>query len=144
MAEASEVVERMVQLFDDGDVAASLECFAPDATFVNPLSTLNGREEIRGLFEAFASAFTDLRHNLSSRLEAGDRFAYEGRITGTHTGTLSSPVGEIPATGRSIDYRFAAVGRVTEGRIVELRSYWDVAELMTQLGLMPEPAATAV
>jgi steroid delta-isomerase-like uncharacterized protein len=141
MGSAREVVERMATLFDEGDVAGSVGCFSADAVFVNPLTTVRGADEISELFSAFASAFTDLRHNVSFGFEADDLVALEGAVTGTHTGTLAAPTGEIPATGRSIDYRFAVIARVTDGKIAEMRSYWDVAQFMTQLGLMPERAA---
>lgn len=143
MGTAREVVERMTTLFDNGDVAGSVEQFAPNATFVNPLLTLNGADEIRSMFEAFAAAFSDLRHDVSSGIEDGEIVALRGNVTGTHTGTLASPMGEIPATGRSVDYPMAVFARVHDRKIVEFTSYWDTARFLTQLGLMPEPATAS-
>jgi steroid delta-isomerase-like uncharacterized protein len=141
MGEARNVLERMVNLFDDGQLEASLDCFAPDATFTNPLGRFTGREEIAGLFEMFASAFSEVSHNVQNALTSDGVQATEGRVTATHTGTLSTPAGDVPATGRSLDLPQAIWASVRDDRIVDLRAYWDLATFMAQLGLAPEPAA---
>jgi len=51
----------------------------------------------------------------------------------------------VPATGRSFRVRGASIGRLdTSGRIVENRDYYNLAELVTQLGIQgaapPRPA----
>jgi predicted ester cyclase len=138
---ARNTVECMAMLFDEGRIEESLDCFAPDAIFTNPLGTMTGRDEIAGMFQMFAAAFTGISHNIAHAIVAGELEATEGRITCTHTGILSSPAGDIPATGRSLDLAQALWGTVRHGKIVELRAYWDLAAFMAQLGLAPEPAA---
>jgi predicted ester cyclase len=72
---------------------------------------------------------------------AGDNGAvieFIGR--GTHTGTLASPMGEIPPTGRRVELPFCEVYRITNGKIVGGSTYFDLAGMLQQLGLMPEQA----
>lgn len=57
----------------------------------------------------------------------------EYTLTGTHTGVLPAPNGATPATGRRVAVRVAEVYRVTDGRIVENRLYYDPAVLTSQL-----------
>jgi predicted ester cyclase len=45
------------------------------------------------------------------------------------------------ASGRKISIPGAAFFRVTEGRIAEVRSFWDVAAFLKQTTLPPESAA---
>jgi ketosteroid isomerase-like protein len=71
---------------------------------------------------------------------AGELAVQEARFTGTHTGTLRAPSGDIPATGRSVDLRYVGVQSVENGRVASFHLYFDQAELLTQLGLMPEHA----
>jgi ketosteroid isomerase-like protein len=64
-------------------------------------------------------------------------------FTGTHTDTLSGPEGDISATNRPVTGRASQLFRVEGGKIVEEHLYYDQVQLLTQLGLMPEPATTA-
>jgi ketosteroid isomerase-like protein len=65
---------------------------------------------------------------------------YTGR--GTNTGTLQTPMGEIPATGRSVEIRFCDVVEFRGGEMAGGRSYYDLAGMMPSSGLAPEPAGT--
>jgi predicted ester cyclase len=62
-------------------------------------------------------------------------FTFEG----THDGTLSGPAGEIPATHRRLNGRGVQIFRVEGDAVVDTRLYFDQVQIMTQLGLMPEP-----
>jgi ketosteroid isomerase-like protein len=52
---------------------------------------------------------------------------------------MSSPGGEVPPTGRSLETRFCEVLDIRDGKITDARSYFDLAGIMIQLGLMPAP-----
>jgi ketosteroid isomerase-like protein len=52
---------------------------------------------------------------------------------------MSSPGGEVPPTGRSLETRFCEVLDIKDGEITGARSYFDLAGIMIQLGLMPAP-----
>ena len=68
----------------------------------------------------------------------GDTVVEQARYTGMHTGTWRSPNGvEIPATGKTVDFPFMGVFRVTNGKIRSIRIYYDQIEVFNQLGLMP-------
>lgn len=68
--------------------------------------------------------------------EAGDTVIVEGRFTGANTGPLPGPDGELPPSGRTVDLPFADFSRLSGGKIVEYRTYYDQVGLLTQLGLM--------
>ena len=67
---------------------------------------------------------------------AGENGASEARFTGTHSGNLRTPNGEIPATGNTVVSSYALVVRVENDRFTSFHIYFDVAELLGQLGLM--------
>ncbi len=85
-------------------------------------------------------AFPDAQMSVVNELVAGDWFVQEFTFTGTHTGTLTSPEGDIPPTNRQATGRGVDVARVAGGKIVEEHLYFDQVEILTQLGLMPETA----
>jgi len=96
---------------------------------------LTGREAAEMTWSTYNEAFPDNRLEIIA-IHADDRGGvHEGRATGTHTGTLRGPAGEIAATGRRADMRFCGVYEIDEGKITSFHLYFDQAELMSQLGI---------
>ena len=62
---------------------------------------------------------------------------------GTHTGPLSGPSGVMPPTQKRVELQLCDVWEVNGGKLANLRSYFDTATLMSQLGVgMPTAAQT--
>ncbi|MDP8910676.1 MAG: ester cyclase [Actinomycetota bacterium] len=118
---------------DDGEIVV----VGSDQRFV-------GRDGVREFARMWADAFPDGRVEVTNVIDGGDHVAVEYTGRGTQTGTLVSAAGEIPPTGRSIELRLCDIVQFRDGKVTTIRSYFDSASLMAQLGLMPEPAgATA-
>ena len=93
---------------------------------------------------AWADAFPDGRIEVDNLFSAGDVVVVEFTGRGTHTGTLTTPTGDIPATGRSVTLQLCDVLEFTgDGKIKAQRTYFDSASLLAQLGVMPEAGAAA-
>ena len=88
----------------------------PDVEMTSPSSTLHSAREWAEFSRGFAAAMSDGQHTPAWTIQDGDAFAVEGVWTGTHTGPLAGPGGEIPATGRSVTLPFCAVGTLRDGR----------------------------
>lgn len=131
-----------VALIDSGHVRKAAELMAPGCRFVAPGGDLEGPEQFADFFATYERAFPNGRHSMLRAVEFEDAIAAEGIWTGTHTGPLVLPQGEIQPTGRSVSLRFHVVLRVTEGRAVSIHNYFDRIDLMAQLGLASS-AATA-
>jgi heme-degrading monooxygenase HmoA/predicted ester cyclase len=96
---------------------------------------LAGREAAETFWTMWNEAFPDNRLETTA-IHADNRGGvYEGRGTGTHTGTLRGPAGEIAATGRAADLPFTGVYEFDEGKVISYHLYFDQVELMSQLGL---------
>jgi predicted ester cyclase len=89
---------------------------------------------------AWLRAFPDARVTVHNELEAGDWVVQEFTFEGTHTDTLSTPAGDIPATNRRLRGRGVQILRVEGGTVADTRLYFDQVQVLTQLGLMPEPS----
>ena len=97
---------------------------------------LHGPSEIAKFVEEATRSSSDFRFEVVSVLTAGSNYANEWVMLGTNDRALPS----VPATGRSFRVRGASVGRLDmSGRIVENRDYYNLVELLTQLGLLPTP-----
>jgi hypothetical protein len=64
-------------------------------------------------------------------------------LIGTHTGTLGTPAGEVPPTGRRVEIRWMAMYEVRGDELVSEHLYFDPTEFLMQLGLAPAAPAEA-
>jgi predicted ester cyclase len=88
-----------------------------------------------------AVAFPDARHEFTSIVEAGEDVALEAIWTGTHTGPLATPMGEIPPTTSRVEVPMLIVAKVRDGLIASTHIYYDQVGMLSALGLMPAPAS---
>ncbi len=86
--------------------------------------------------ERYQGAFQDVETDIVELIDAGDTVVLWWRTTGTHTG----PYGDIAPepTGERITMEGVDIYRVTDGQVVEVRSFWDAAEVYRQFGLLAE------
>ena len=136
MGEALDAVNRFYSLFAADDLEAADDLFADDCRFTMPPGPLT-KQEHRMMGETFRAALPDSHMVVDHVLDGGDEVFVEGRYLGTQTGDLQSPRGTIPASGNKIELRFADYFKVVGGRVTDHRTYWDQAQMMTQLGVMP-------
>jgi len=132
-------VQAFYEAFGEGDLDAAMAVFADDVRVTDPdLGTVEGRVALRGYLNGLKAPLPDARADIERTFEAGDTVIVEGRFRGTNTGPLAGPDGELPPTGRAVDLPFADFSQLSEGKIVEYRTYYDQATLFTQLGLEEE------
>ena len=150
MGQARETMDRITEAILAGDRDALLQLYAEDAVGESPEGTLEGREAIVEYLTSLQRAFPDLTWEARAFFEGDDSALDEGQLVGTHTETLTTPEGDIPATGRSIRLRECDVITVRDGRAVSHRFYYDQVDFMSQLGLtvsdtgaVPQPRAAA-
>ena len=98
--------------------------------------TFHGRDGFTGFMQGFKGAFPDIRISVTNQVATDDQVVSEFTARGTHTGSLQTPAGAIPPTGRTVDFIVCEVMRIKHGRIASLHNYQDAASIMRQLGLM--------
>lgn len=141
MADARQVGADFVAAFNDHDESRIRELNAENAVLEAPGDVrVQGGEAATQYALAWLNAFPDARLTVTNELVSGDWVAQEFTFEGTHEGTLSGPGGEIPATNRRLNGRGVQIFRVENDAVVDTRLYFDQVQIMTQLGLMPEPA----
>jgi predicted ester cyclase len=141
MADARQVGADFVAAFNDHDESRIRELNAENTVFEAPGDVhVEGREAATQYAMAWLNAFQDARLTVKNELASGDWVAQEFTFEGTHEGTLSGPAGEIPATHRRLNGRGVQIFQVEGDTVVDTRLYFDQVQVLTQLGLMPEPA----
>jgi steroid delta-isomerase-like uncharacterized protein len=138
MANTKETADRHVQAFNNKDLEGFVKNGASDIEFVIPGGiTLRGREQVREYMQIFWSAFPDMNIKESYQIIAGDTAVTESTYSGTHTGTLRTPNGDLAATGKRVQGRQVSVQRVKDGEVWSEHLYFDQMEFLGALGLVP-------
>ena len=141
MADAQQVGADFVAAFNDHDESRIRELNAENGVLEAPGDVrVEGREAATQYAMAWLNAFPDARLTVTNELVSGDWVAQEFTFEGTHEAPLSGPAGEVPATNRRLTGRGVQVFKVENDTVVDTRLYFDQVQVLTQLGLMPEPA----
>lgn len=136
---AEDVIRSQLEAFNRHDTAAFADCYAANAVVADPQQQepLQGTAVISRDIGDWFGAFPDIEARITCTVIDDTAYAAEWSMSGTHKGPLVMPDGHVPATGRKLQIAVATVGRLdAEGRIVEERRYYDLAGIMSQLGLM--------
>jgi predicted ester cyclase len=144
MASAQEVGAQFVHAFNAHDEPRMRELSAENAVFEGPGVRVEGRDATVGYAMGWINAFQDAKLDVHNELVAGEWVVQEFTFVGMHTGTLQSPAGDIPPTNRLLRGRGTQILRIEDGVVTDTRLYFDQVDVMTQLGLMPEPAQASV
>lgn len=115
--------ERYVKLLDEQFVLESDNLPGP----------VKGREAARGFMKAYLVAFPDLHFAIDQTLVSGDHVVTRYTATGTHRGELRG----IPPTNRHATMHGCSVSEVKHGKLLHSWTYWDSANLLRQLGVLP-------
>jgi predicted ester cyclase len=132
---------RFNHAFNAHDEKALRTLIAPNATFTAPGDVrLEGKEAVLGYTYGWLKAFPDARINITNELVSGPWVVQEFIFEGTHTAPLTGPMGTIQATHRKVSGRSVSITRYENDLQVETRLYFDMVQLLSQLGVMPVPA----
>ena len=143
MGQAREIMDRITDAAMAGDREALGRLYAADAVAEAPgVPQLQGATAIIDFFMAFRDAFPDASWESATKSESGDTAIDEGYLKGTHTGTFSTPDGDLPATGKSLRMRECDIITVADGVVVSHHMYFDQMEFALQLGLSDAAAGT--
>jgi steroid delta-isomerase-like uncharacterized protein len=143
MGDARQIAAQFLEAFNDHDEDGIRRLCSPDVVLEAPGDVrLAGPEQVTGFAMVWLNAFPDAKEIVHNEVVGDDTVVQEYTFEGTHTATLAAPDGEIPATNRRVTGRGVQIVRIRDGAIAEFRLYWDQVQVLTQLGLMPEPAAT--
>ena len=128
------VVRRLIEDHWNGKKAALVgEFFAPTVSLQTPDGMLSKLEGASYLLQAYSTAFPDFQIAIDDLISEADQVVVRYTFTGTHRG----PLGEIPATGRSVNVpNGVLIFRLAEGKVSEGHFSWNKYALLEQLGIL--------
>jgi steroid delta-isomerase-like uncharacterized protein len=132
------LARRIYQLFSENRLDDVLALTTEDVeAVVIPFGlTFHGRAGFTNFLQSWKGAFPDIKIAVTNQVTTDDQVVTELTARGTHTCPLQTPAGEIPPTGRTVDFIVCEVWRVKDGRLAALHNYQDAASMMRQLGLL--------
>ncbi|TDW79473.1 ester cyclase [Kribbella sp. VKM Ac-2566] len=133
---AAEILQRNITALNNRDLETYLSNQHPDVTITLPGGVqVHGRDQVRASTQVMFAAFPDGKLQFGEQVLADDAAATEVVFTGTHTGPLATPAGEVPPTGRAVRTTTVSMLRFRDGMILTERVIGDELELARQLGL---------
>lgn len=136
MEEREKLMRDYLAAWNDRDAERIASFFTEDATYEDrgAGAVLHGRGEIAAHAARVHGGFADLHFELLRAAHGEDFTAGEWRSRMTHTGTFEG----LAPTGRVVESVGVDVATLDgAGRIRHLASYYDGAEIMRDLGLLP-------
>ena len=140
--DAVKTAERYDEAFNEQDLEARRAAVSENSELWLPGGVrANGPDEIVGVAQVFWAAIPDAKILYERQITNGTEVATEGRLVGTHTGPFATPQGDIPATGNHVEFGYATLRRIEDGKIVSEHLYFDQMEFLQQIGALPGPPA---
>jgi predicted ester cyclase len=137
MSDLLALVDTHYQGLENGDLDLAAGPFTDDVAAEFPSGPLDGIEALRGMIGVFITAFPGMRIERRNTWTDGATAIAEIVFTGTQTGPLATPEGEVPPSGRTVTFPLIDTFTLRGEKIAEHRVYWDNVSFLTQLGLMP-------
>jgi steroid delta-isomerase-like uncharacterized protein len=136
MANAGELLDQWVRTFNESQWEAGEQLFGPNGVGeeIGTGRVMNAKEGTE-VSKAWRAAFPDARGAIENRVVAGNQAVGEILWTGTNQGSFNG----MPATNKPVQVRAVVVLTEDGGKIAKVRHYIDVAGMLTQLGMMPQP-----
>ncbi len=125
--------------FNRRDFDAVIASFTDSFAYVDhPRNRTLNRQEFKDVFmRGWADSFSDARVTEREYVDGGDVVVC--RFTGR--GTNNGPIEGAPPTGRTMSLPFVEILRFdSQGRVTGGEAIYDQVTILTQLGLMPQPA----
>jgi hypothetical protein len=140
MSDPRTVMDQMTDAILSEDIDTLTSLYRSDAVVVAPEGSFKGLDQIAAYFHTWFDPFGDITAEISAKEDFGRRSLDEWTFHGTNDGPLEMPTGEtLPATGKRVNVRGVDICTVDDDdHIVEHHIYYDQAELLGQLGLLPD------
>jgi len=149
LEDARAIIDNFLKFRNEGDLVSADKVMHPECVIRYP----NLPEEIVGL-EAYKEydkmtriAFPDFKMTIDDFFVKDDKIVLYWALDATNTGPLMTPMGELPPTNKKIRISGIAVSHIVDGKIKEDDAYFDMLNMMQQLGFTltpPQPQESPV
>jgi predicted ester cyclase len=135
------LVDRALRLWSEPLAEGDDALAAFRTVYADPLEVNGVQTPLRELVDRarmLQRAFQGLQHEILERFDTPERSAFAFRLSGRHLGPLMTPLGEVAATGRLLDFLGMDIVTIRDDRVVAV---WAIADY---LGLLTRAEAVAL
>ncbi len=139
MEDVKEIIRAGIERWNAHDREGFLDLFDDEVAFVNEPTgeELKGREEFgKGFYDMQTEAYPDTELKDLLILAEGNTVFMTGSFTGTHTGVMHAPIGDLPPTGKHVKSPFAFVAEVHDSKVKRARMFYDRLLTLEQEGVV--------
>lgn len=131
--EPERLVAEYIALWNDREFSRLSDVVAESFVLTSPTAgTVRGPDAVEAHARSVVGGFPDYRIAVHETLVGEGVVVSESTLSGTHEGTFDG----IPPTGESFDVRGMAKFVVEDGELREERAYFDLYDVLGQLGLV--------
>lgn len=136
--ERAERLQRAVIAAISGDTSQMHDLYTRDVIASGPSMHVASRDELAHEHQRRIGAFSERKVAVAPLEVAGSQACVEWVASGVHTGPFSlEPRAEVAEpTGRRVRVRAITVAEFDGDQICSIRSYWDGAALLEDLGVL--------
>jgi steroid delta-isomerase-like uncharacterized protein len=139
-----EFAQRWADAWNSHDPDRLLGLMTDDIAYDDSASpeTMHGHGDVRAFLDMTWRAFPDMRFEpVDEPLISATRprAAFWWRGTATNTGRIDPP--GLAPTGKRIEFEGADFHEYRDGKVARLQIVFDMADVMMQLGVLPEPGS---
>ena len=128
-----ELYKQAISAFNDREIEKEINFFAED--YVDHLSKIRGRDELRQYVDVYIKAFPDIKRTIEDIMVEGNKVANRYRVRGTHQGEFMG----VAPTGKKVDVNGICISRFEDELIAEEWDIFDTDSFLKQLGLKEFP-----
>lgn len=133
--------EELLSIWNEGNLELIEKYYSPDVVIKTSSmpQPYEGYEGVRAWVNHTLTAYPDFHMTFDETYMDGNVIFVKWTATGTNTGPISMPSGEIPATGKSVKFMGVALDYLENGLITEEIVVMNMMEMLTQLGFKVMP-----
>lgn len=137
-ADLKSLAEKSIEVINTGnmELAAAVYSTGIKLHLVDQIKPLvEGLEGINEYGNFLRTAYPDMKFVVTDIMVSGEKIITVTNFTGTNTG----PRGDMPPTGKKVNFSGVLMSQVVDGKITEQWAYTNMASLYRQLGFTITP-----
>jgi steroid delta-isomerase-like uncharacterized protein len=135
--EAQAFTDRVLEMWNEANLDIAEEVYAPEIVRhdCGVPEDIVGLENINNYLKNFFNAFPDLHIAVDEMIIAGNKMVQRWTFTGTNTGSM----GDMPPTGKNVQFSGVSIVHFVNGKAVEIWDFYNALDMMQQLGFALTP-----
>jgi len=128
------IAENWIEAMNRQDLEKMESLYADDVidNEVPEREAIVGKKNVTKAYRELFQGFPDCKATIINHIVEGDQVLLEILWEGTQKGEFRG----IPSTGKKVKLRIAYIFRIQNGKIHEIREYYDAATFLNQIGLL--------